>query len=208
MPNTSPTISTTARERLKAPPDRPSRTGGPLSGPPSPGHPGGKPRDDRPFPWPEKFAGAFVKIALAFRHARRYQFATVRTPSGLRRLFLCRGRSATCGVSLSKGFSLQKDSCRCGTKRQAPVAQLDRAPDYESGGQEFESSPARHSQPSEISAKIVQAPGFALRSEGQIMPWSCQRTDLFRMAGHGAAGDRRRIDQAPCARATASAPAG
>lgn len=27
---------------------------------------------------------------------------------------------------------------------QAPVAQLDRAPDYESGGREFESSPARH----------------------------------------------------------------
>src|SRR5882724_4258319 len=29
----------------------------------------------------------------------------------------------------------------------APVAQLDRAPDYESGGQEFESSPVRHSKP-------------------------------------------------------------
>jgi hypothetical protein len=27
---------------------------------------------------------------------------------------------------------------------QAPVAQLDRAPDYESGGQEFESLRARH----------------------------------------------------------------
>ncbi len=27
----------------------------------------------------------------------------------------------------------------------APVAQLDRAPDYESGGQEFESLRARHS---------------------------------------------------------------
>src|SRR5215813_7217909 len=30
-------------------------------------------------------------------------------------------------------------------KRKAPVAQLDRAPDYESGGQEFESLRARHS---------------------------------------------------------------
>ena len=30
------------------------------------------------------------------------------------------------------------------TTTQAPVAQLDRAPDYESGGREFESSPARH----------------------------------------------------------------
>lgn len=29
--------------------------------------------------------------------------------------------------------------------RHAPVAQLDRAPDYESGGQEFESLRARHS---------------------------------------------------------------
>ena len=27
---------------------------------------------------------------------------------------------------------------------RAPVAQLDRAPDYESGGREFESSPVRH----------------------------------------------------------------
>src|SRR5689334_18036068 len=30
-------------------------------------------------------------------------------------------------------------------RNQAPVAQLDRAPDYESGGQEFESLRARHS---------------------------------------------------------------
>jgi hypothetical protein len=29
-------------------------------------------------------------------------------------------------------------------RRAAPVAQLDRAPDYESGGQEFESLRARH----------------------------------------------------------------
>ena len=29
-------------------------------------------------------------------------------------------------------------------RNQAPVAQLDRAPDYESGGQEFESLRARH----------------------------------------------------------------
>jgi hypothetical protein len=33
------------------------------------------------------------------------------------------------------------DSC---PGRSAPVAQLDRAPDYESGGREFESSPVRH----------------------------------------------------------------
>jgi hypothetical protein len=31
--------------------------------------------------------------------------------------------------------------------KNAPVAQLDRAPDYESGGQEFESLRARHSTP-------------------------------------------------------------
>ncbi len=30
------------------------------------------------------------------------------------------------------------------TRPSAPVAQLDRAPDYESGGREFESSPVRH----------------------------------------------------------------
>ena len=33
---------------------------------------------------------------------------------------------------------------------RAPVAQLDRAPDYESGGQEFESLRARHKTPSKV----------------------------------------------------------
>ena len=35
--------------------------------------------------------------------------------------------------------------------KNAPVAQLDRAPDYESGGQEFESLRARHLTPRTIS---------------------------------------------------------
>src|SRR6202008_4764408 len=34
--------------------------------------------------------------------------------------------------------------CRGTPEGKAPVAQLDRAPDYESGGQEFESLRARH----------------------------------------------------------------
>ena len=34
---------------------------------------------------------------------------------------------------------------------EAPVAQLDRAPDFESGGQGFESLPARHPSPQEFS---------------------------------------------------------
>ena len=37
-----------------------------------------------------------------------------------------------------------KSACVLGFGRLAPVAQLDRAPDYESGGQGFESSPVRH----------------------------------------------------------------
>src|SRR5260370_31271025 len=36
-------------------------------------------------------------------------------------------------------------ACRSALGTKAPVAQLDRAPDYESGGQEFESLRARHS---------------------------------------------------------------
>src|SRR5262249_1066845 len=36
-------------------------------------------------------------------------------------------------------------------RNQAPVAQLDRAPDYESGGQEFESLRARHQSSREFS---------------------------------------------------------
>src|SRR5262245_16222670 len=40
-------------------------------------------------------------------------------------------------------------------RNQAPVAQLDRAPDYESGGQEFESLRARQL------LSCVQAPHFA-----------------------------------------------
>src|SRR5262249_51757138 len=42
---------------------------------------------------------------------------------------------------------LPEDLRQSGARRRgksAPVAQLDRAPDYESGGREFESSPARH----------------------------------------------------------------
>jgi hypothetical protein len=59
--------------------------------------------------------------------------------------------------------------------RQAPVAQLDRAPDYESGGQRFESFRARHLLPvqqptNELHALIhgfTRLPGhFALPAEG------------------------------------------
>ena len=38
-----------------------------------------------------------------------------------------------------------------GLSENAPVAQLDRAPDYESGGQEFESLRARHHLPKNTS---------------------------------------------------------
>src|SRR5437879_11758900 len=41
------------------------------------------------------------------------------------------------------------------TSENAPVAQLDRAPDYESGGQEFESLRARHYLATTYRAKII-----------------------------------------------------
>src|SRR5665213_3080075 len=51
----------------------------------------------------------------------------------------------------------------------APVAQLDRAPDYESGGQRFESVRARHSAnlpPSAPVAQLDRAPDFESGDQG------------------------------------------
>ena len=45
-------------------------------------------------------------------------------------------------------------------QREAPVAQLDRAPDYESGGQEFESLRARHYLASRFRAENYRFYGF------------------------------------------------
>src|SRR6185312_94446 len=44
---------------------------------------------------------------------------------------------------IAKSLAIFTIRSRC-PRHQAPVAQLDRAPDYESGGQEFESLRARH----------------------------------------------------------------
>ena len=51
-------------------------------------------------------------------------------------------------------------------RRTAPVAQLDRAPDYESGGQEFESLRARHF----YYLKSANGTGF-LQGEHQDCKW-------------------------------------
>ena len=51
-----------------------------------------------------------------------------------------KGRASTTG-RFARVEHLRPDHC---AGRRAPVAQLDRAPDYESGGRGFESFPARH----------------------------------------------------------------
>ena len=53
----------------------------------------------------------------------------------------------------------------CGPAKKAPVAQLDRAPDYESGGRTFESFRARHLQNCEYwGSHFDQQPSHVLRS--------------------------------------------
>jgi hypothetical protein len=55
------------------------------------------------------------------------------------------------------------------TSENAPVAQLDRAPDYESGGQEFESLRARHS-PVDCSFKVAGKRDFHRRHDaGRVL---------------------------------------
>jgi hypothetical protein len=65
---------------------------------------------------------------------------------------------------------------RCFPQRpadQAPVAQLDRAPDYESGGQRFESFRARHFLPYITSGKTkVRGYGLVRRSLLCVLPGS------------------------------------
>ena len=63
---------------------------------------------------------------------RRFQAAAVRRGLGLA---LCRHHAD----HLSAGFEARR------RQENAPVAQLDRAPDYESGGRGFESFPVRQS---------------------------------------------------------------
>jgi hypothetical protein len=65
----------------------------------------------------------------------------------------------------------------------APVAQLDRAPDYESGGQEFESLRVRHSFPYKT--------GHSCRSRSAHHETS-RRSRLSRMRNH-----RLRLDRSP-----------
>src|SRR5664280_2027593 len=57
---------------------------------------------------------------------------------------------------------------------QAPVAQLDRAPDFESGGQGFESLPARQLVwPLQRTDRFVCAVGFGARRKSALLTLSC-----------------------------------
>src|SRR5229473_1126112 len=76
---------------------------------------------------------------------------------------LARERGAACLAHPRRGSCACKSRTACVVLRlplRAPVAQLDRAPDYESGGREFESLRARH-------------PPLAARSRDQIPARAC-----------------------------------
>jgi hypothetical protein len=60
-------------------------------------------------------------------------------------------------------------------RNQAPVAQLDRAPDYESGGQEFESLRARH--------QLVDFDSEFLRDFRPVTFYFCGSTGATRAKG-------------------------
>jgi hypothetical protein len=64
---------------------------------------------------------------------------------------------------------------------QAPVAQLDRAPDYESGGQEFESLRARHQVPTIACILAIQlaAASTALAGGSNMEARACPNQVLF-----------------------------
>ncbi len=79
---------------------------------------------------------------------------------------------------------------------RAPVAQLDRAPDYESGGREFESSPARHS-----SADTPENLGFCSAGPGRSRGGPCPARCQFEAAGSKDPRDRAPA-KGPCARST------
>ncbi len=71
----------------------------------------------------------------------------------------CISRGQPLGTTSHSGSVLRTGFVGCyRTAHCAPVAQLDRAPDYESGGQEFESLRARHSF--QRLTSIADRPGF------------------------------------------------
>src|SRR3712207_2191900 len=78
-------------------------------------------------------------------------------------------------------------------RRDAPVAQLDRAPDYESGGQRFESFRARHFglQARTPSTAASTPEGGGLRSE-QVAP---QLTNASLFPVHDSFTARRALDR-------------
>ena len=73
------------------------------------------------------------------------------------------------------------------TTKQAPVAQLDRAPDYESGGREFESSPARHSSQTSLfklwtGSRFCEPFGYERLPPGCISRFAGVRCERLRRA--------------------------
>jgi hypothetical protein len=89
---------------------------------------------------------------------------------------------------------------------RAPVAQLDRAPDYESGGQEFESSPVRHLTETK-QALVSHARLLTLTGSKQVPNSKCpdryeskgQRFESFR-ARHSVQGLKWLATRTPCGR--------
>ena len=78
---------------------------------------------------------------LASSGGTRTGSRTCARPDMVGNLLRCPPAQTSSGVSLRRcAFLLCAWSRDCG---QAPVAQLDRAPDYESGGRGFESCPVR-----------------------------------------------------------------
>src|ERR1700693_702060 len=70
------------------------------------------------------------------------------------------------GDRLQAGAALEPPS---GPAGHAPVAQLDRAPDYESGGQEFESLRARHYDTCKMQASFHRGALFAIVDSSQAL---------------------------------------
>src|SRR5664279_3488314 len=80
----------------------------------------------------------------------------------------------------------------------APVAQLDRAPDYESGGREFESLRVRHSRRSADSASCLMEHRCSLAHGGAQLGQASSRGPTIGLitGAHQIAGDFRNMPRA------------
>src|ERR1700734_2245999 len=125
------------RSAAAASPDRRQRVKKAASRPPPPPSAPGRPKPQTAYV--ALVATLFVRSAISGRRVFPIicrpgeRFASPELAAGA-----CQGRPK----SIAKARATCRNIAR--PPRKAPVAQLDRAPDYESGGQEFESLRARH----------------------------------------------------------------